>query len=159
YDPSTGIWTVGTVDTSGPRTLRIRAVLLTPGATVNTATVSHADQFDPNTNNNTSTSATDALEADLSVAKTVSNPTPNVGDTITYTVTVTDDGPNNATGVVLQDVLPAGMNLVSATPSQGAYDPATGVWTIGGLTLGSSASLIIRAQVVGADPTTNEAEI
>ena len=54
----------------------------------------------------------------------MSNPTPNVGDTITFTVTLTNNGPNAATSVQVTDLLPAGLTFVSATPSQGTYDPA-----------------------------------
>ena len=66
--------------------------------------------------------------ADLAVTKTVDNPTPNVGDTITFTVTLTNSGPDAATGVRVTDLLPAGLTFVSATPSQGTYDRDTGVW-------------------------------
>src|SRR5262249_45650729 len=64
--------------------------------------------------------------ADLAVTKTVSNSTPTVGDTIIYTVTVTNGGPANATGVALTDLLPAGLTFISATPSQGTYNSSTG---------------------------------
>ena len=45
--------------------------------------------------------------ADLRVEKTVNDATPNVGDTITFTVTVTNDGPDTATGIQLTDTFPA----------------------------------------------------
>ncbi len=56
------------------------------------------------------------------MTKTVSNPTPNVGDTITYTITLTDDGPDTATGVQESATSSAGVSFVSATPSQGTYN-------------------------------------
>ena len=45
---------------------------------------------------------------DLELDKSVDNPTPNVGDNVTFTLTVTNDGPDGATNVVVTDQLPAG---------------------------------------------------
>ncbi len=126
YNAVSGIWTVGTVDTTSPRSLRIQALVIAPASTVNTATITHSDQFDPNTANNTASAATSPQQADLAVAKTVSNSAPNVGDAITYTVTLTDNGPSNATGVTLQDSLPAGLGFVAAAPSRGRTTPPRG---------------------------------
>ncbi|MBU7029974.1 MAG: DUF11 domain-containing protein, partial [Theionarchaea archaeon] len=42
--------------------------------------------------------------ADLRIEKTVSDPTPNVGDTVTFTITVYNDGPDTATNVDVEDV-------------------------------------------------------
>ena len=50
-------------------------------------------------------------QADLAVTKTVSDATPNVGDQITFTVTLTNSGPDAATGVQVTDLLPAGLDL------------------------------------------------
>ncbi len=125
YDSTTGVWTVGTVSPGVAQTLAITGTVVSPAAQTNTATISHADQFDPNTANNTA-SVTETPRADLAVAETVSNATPNVGDQITFTVTLTDNGPGAATGVQVTDLLPAGLTFVSATPSQGTYDSAIG---------------------------------
>ena len=89
----------------------------------------------------------------------MNDPTPNVGDTISYTVTLADNGPNDATNVILQDLLPAGLTFVASIPSQGTYDPASGIWTVGGVANRSSAVLTIRATVVSPNPTTNTATI
>src|SRR5207302_7081382 len=56
--------------------------------------------------------------SDLQVTKTVNQAAPNVGDTITFTVPLKNNGPNTATNVKVTDALPAGLTLVSATPSQ-----------------------------------------
>ena len=54
---------------------------------------------------------------------------------MTYTVTADNLGPNDATGVVVRDLLPAGLTLVSASTSRGSYDAATGTWTIGAVSV------------------------
>jgi uncharacterized repeat protein (TIGR01451 family) len=62
-----------------------------------------------------------AAGADLALAKSVNDPIPNVGDTVTFTVTLTDLGPDAATTVRVTDLLPTGLTFVSVTPSQGTY--------------------------------------
>ncbi len=117
--------------TTAPATLALSGTINSPYPVTNTATISHADQFDPVASNNTAGAAVTPQQADLALAKTVSNPTPNVGDTITYTITLTDDGPNTATNGQVTDLLPTGLSFVSATPSQGAYNSTTGLWSVG----------------------------
>ena len=125
------MWDVGTVAPAAPQTLTITATVVSPAAQTNTATISDSDQFDPNTANNSGSATETPQQADLALTKTVSDPTPNVGDQITFTVTLTNSGPDTATGVVVNDLLPAGLTFVSATPSRGTYDAATGTWTVG----------------------------
>ena len=73
--------------------------------------------------NNSSTATTNVTpQADLAVTKTVDNATPVVGANVTFTITVTNNGPNGATGAQVADTLPSGYAFVSATPSQGNYD-------------------------------------
>ena len=89
----------------------------------------------------------------------MSNATPNVGDQITFTVTLSNSGPDTATGVQVTDLLPAGLTFVSATPSQGSYDNASGVWTVGTVSPGVPQTLSITATVVSPAAQTNTATI
>ncbi|MDH3362377.1 MAG: DUF11 domain-containing protein, partial [Gammaproteobacteria bacterium] len=90
------------------------------------------------------------VSADLGVSKTVDDPAPPEGDTVTYTVTVTNAGPSTATVVQLSDVLPAGVTFVSAGPAQGTYDSATGDWFVGTVAVGGNATLTLQASVDAA---------
>ncbi|WP_287308981.1 MULTISPECIES: SdrD B-like domain-containing protein, partial [unclassified Okeania] len=65
--------------------------------------------------NDTGNDFVDQQQADLSVVKTVDNATPNVGENITFTINLTNDGPNDATNVDVKDLLPAGLTYVSDT--------------------------------------------
>lgn len=103
-----------------------------------------------------------SVTADLNVGKTVDNAAPSEGDTVTYTVTVTNGGTGPATVVQLVDALPSGVTLVSAVPSQGTYDSITGDWYVGNLAVGSSASLVIQVTVdagTGGTIITNTASV
>ena len=130
---------------------------MTPDPIVNTAVVASATP-DPDPSNNTSTAQTPLnTAADIAVTKSVSPATATVGDTVTFTVTATNNGPNQATGVVITDVLPAGLNLVSFSPSQGSYIASQGTWTIGTLANGASTQLTLVAQVAQSGAITNVA--
>ncbi|MED5019582.1 S-layer homology domain-containing protein [Paenibacillus chibensis] len=159
YVTSTGTWTVGTIPVGSPVSLMLQARVVSPSAQTNTATVSHAYQSDPDTSNNTASVTVTPQQADLSVANTVSNATSNVGDTITFTVTVSNNGPASATSVVVTDLLPAGLTFVSATPSQGSYTSATGAWTVGTVAKNLTATLSLQAKVVSPNAQTNTATI
>lgn len=84
----------------------------------NTATVS-ADSDDGNPNNDSSTVITTVTpSADMAVTKN-GPATIGAGANITYTVTVTNEGPSDADDVSLTDTLPADTTFVSATQNSG----------------------------------------
>src|SRR5262245_8453581 len=70
-----------------------------------------------------------AQPADLSLTKTVSNPTPTIGTQVTFTVTVNNAGPGGVQRATVRDKLPTGYTYVSSTPSRGTYNPSNGQWT------------------------------
>lgn len=91
-----------------------------------------------------------AQRADLALVQSVSTPTPAFGSNVTFTVTVSNNGPNNATGVVVSDPLPGGLTYVS-DDGGGAYDASTGLWTVGALANAASATLHVVASVASTD--------
>jgi len=90
--------------------------------------------------------------ADLAVTKTVSDATPGMNDAISYGLGVTNLGTSHATVVQVTDSLPSGVTYVSYTASQGTYDSGTGIWHVGNLSNGSSASLTLNV-TVDTNPT------
>jgi uncharacterized repeat protein (TIGR01451 family) len=89
--------------------------------------------------------------ADLQTVKTLTSGTaqPAVGDTVTFVITVTNNGGDDATNVSLTDALPAGLTATTnnGSVSAGSYDSGTGVWTIASLADGASATLTIEGTV------------
>ena len=125
---------------------------------VNTAQKTAQTEVDPNPLNDQSSVSLNAVTtADLEVTKAVSNAAPSVGEAVTFTVKATNLGPSPATGVVVNDPLPAGLQFVSATPSQGSYDARTGAWTVGDLAATQSAVLSLTALVMQEGDFTNTA--
>lgn len=93
-------------------------------------------------------------EVDLSVVKNVSDPSPNIGDSITFSLKVANAGPDTATTVSIVDVVPAGFSYVAASiaggDSNSDTDPSgAGLnWVINSLNSGASTVLTFDAVVL-----------
>lgn len=91
--------------------------------------------------------------ADLAVTQSTPNSTALLTN-FTITITVTNQGPGVATGVVVYDVLPKGMRFVSASSTQGTVSNTSGTLTalMGTLNAGNVAqvSILLRPDVIGS---------
>jgi uncharacterized repeat protein (TIGR01451 family) len=107
------------------------------GTVTNTATVSSPTTPDPNTPNNSATaSGTVGVNADVSITKTgPASALPN--QNITFNISLLNNGPSAATGVVVNDLTPAGLIFVSNSGSCATPFPCT----IGGLAVAGTASI------------------
>ncbi len=89
--------------------------------------------------------------ADLVTQKTLASTdaTPAVGDTVTYDITVTNNGPIEATNVSLTDLLPEGLTAtkLNGQVTDGKYDQSSGLWSLGNLANGASATLTLEGIV------------
>ena len=98
------------------------------------------------------------ISADTAIRKAITTPDEQAqesfefipGAHVTYTLTLTNNGPGVATGVKAADKLPAGVAFVSAQ-GDGSYDSATGVWDLSGLTLakGDVKTITITVTITG----------
>ncbi|NNF51076.1 MAG: tandem-95 repeat protein, partial [Gammaproteobacteria bacterium] len=161
--PTAGnISTTVDLDSSAVATFSVTAPTLTDatGTVLNTATATVINERDPDSGNNTGTDNDTVLAptSDLSLSKSVDNPTPQAGETIVFTLTLNNGGPSAATGVEVTDQLPAGYTYQS-DDGGGSYAPATGVWTVGDLAAPGSAGLNITVTVNAVGPYENVAEV
>lgn len=167
YLSASGTLTVAALANGASVILTLVARIDAPaGSTIrNTASVVGGEP-DPNPANNTANAdipvvAVPVPNTDLSVTKTISAGPYQAGDNIIYTVTATNNGPAAANNVSITDLLPPQLTFVQASvnPGPGTYNPATGIYTIGGLNAGASATLTITATINTSGPIINTATV
>ncbi|MCE7698066.1 MAG: DUF11 domain-containing protein [Methanobacterium paludis] len=143
YDSSTRTitWNIGYMPKNSRAFMKVLTRIIetgnqTPNLT-NTASLEHVDQYDVNSaNNQANCSISSPASADIQVNQTQTTFMGTDGSQyVTYTINVTNNGPDNATGVQITDTLPTGVQWNSDN-SQGTYDPTTGIWNIGNLNNG-----------------------
>ena len=152
-DFANNIWTIGDMANGETQTMTIKTTVnVTNETVVNNVNVT-SETYDPNeTNNNDSNKTVVPPEADLNVTKEVSEQIAHIGDIVTWTITVINNGPDGAINSTAIDSLPAGL-IYDSDDSNGAYDPKTGIWNIGNLSAGSSATLTIKTIVNASNVT------
>lgn len=98
--------------------------------------------------------------ADLQLTKTAFASS-KVGDTLVYTLTVRNEGPERANGVSLVDPLPQGLTYLSASPSQGSCQFNQGVLScsLNALSRGSQATVHLETRVDEARTLVNNASV
>ena len=158
-----------TLPVASTLTVVLQAVAGTAGAVVNTATIAApAGTTDTNPGNNTGTVVINiGPQSDLSISKSA---TPTVildGQTTSFTLIVSNAGPNTATNATVRDTLPSGlfgMVLLSATGASGGTLTASTVASSqfnGTFTLpaNSSVTVVLRATAGGVGTQVNQATV
>ncbi|NDV42559.1 gliding motility-associated C-terminal domain-containing protein [Flagellimonas sediminis] len=168
FDPNNGRWNIGNIAAGAQLQLNLVVQVNPSGDYNNIAEVIAAILFDlDSTPNNNMISEDDQDEqttnprhvTDISVTKTADNMSPDAGSEIVFTIVAANDGPNDATGLIIEDQLPSGYNFVSATTTSGTYDEIAGSWDLPNLANGASATLEIRAMVLSSGSYVNTAEL
>ena len=139
---------LGTLVAGDSVTIAVNVLATEAGTYTNSASVtSQTPDPDPHDNLDDAPPVTVSARADLSITKTASAATASAGDTITYEITVTNHGPDDADDVTVTDPLPADTTLVSARPSSGTCTDvaATLVCALG--TVSDDATVKIQLQL------------
>ncbi len=99
------------------------------------------------------------LQADVGVTVNPGGAVP-LGQNVTYTISVTNNGPTTATTVSLTDTLAAGLVLVSATPSQGTCGGSAPITCpLGTLAGGATATVTVIASAAATGSYANTAAV
>ncbi|WP_293565334.1 T9SS type A sorting domain-containing protein [Phaeodactylibacter sp.] len=170
YNDATGIWTIGDLANGASVSLEITASVNATGDYFNVAEVSEATEDDTdstpdNDDGDQSEDDEDSAETDpnpiidLELDKRINNQFPVIGEEITFTIEVVNQGPSTATGVVVEDKLPSGYIYTGSSADQGDYNENTGLWNIGTLPAGEMVTLLITAEVKFGGNHLNLAEV
>jgi len=158
YNPKTGTLTIDFLEVGEIYIVTIKTQINKTGEIVNNVNVT-ADEYDYNiTNNHDQSKINVDSAADLAVVKTVNVTTVNMGDFVKWTITVTNNGPDVATRVIANDLLPKSL-IWDSDDSNGKYNHETGVWNIGTLNNGKSATLHITCKVNATGTIENEVSV
>ena len=136
----------GTITAGGSA---VFTIVVTVGASragdnvANIATVDSTTPHDPDPSNNTAGSTvTVAPRADLSITKSAADTTPDVNADDTFTLRVTNNGPNTADDVTVSDPVPGGLAFVAASP-ECSFDGSNVTCLIGTLANGATRSVTV----------------
>jgi len=181
FDGTTITWTGLSVASGANITLTFDTTVNATGSYVNVAEVTDSDQPDPDSNPDPTPDTTPPGEddeatttlvvtpaVDLSLVKSVAlftdvdssgpgNVTP--GDIVEFTITVTNTGPNDATGVSVGDLLPDGFTGATNISPGGTFDGTTITWTGLNIATGANQVLTFQTTVNSSGNFTNVAEI
>ncbi len=141
-------WTIGALANGASAVCTINTTVNAVGAISNTASITISNN-DPNAANNSSTSAlAGAMLADLSITAVSDAPANiGVGQQYTYTITGTNAGPSDATGLLFSMLLPTKISFVSSTCGAAAAGNIVS-WSVPALASGASTSCDITVAVV-----------
>jgi uncharacterized repeat protein (TIGR01451 family) len=145
YDPKTGILFIEELDVEEIFALNVECRVNATGLMENRVKV-NASEYDYNLTNNFDSETIEVEKsADVAIVKMVNNSAPNYNDLVKWTLVISNNGPDNATNIYVEDSLPEGLVLVSYTATKGIYDQ--GVWVMCCLNNGESQSLEIICRV------------
>ena len=151
YDSGRGEWHVGALGTRHIATLTLTGMVFrgARGKTITATASVSADQDHLDISNNPSSVDIRIPVADLGVVIGVDKTRPHEGEVVTYTIKLINHGPDEATGVRVNSLLPAGISFLSALPSQGDYDSGRGEWHVGPIERCHTANLMIAGNIQG----------
>ena len=151
------VWVMCCLNNSEVQTLEIICQVNKTGNITNFVTIS-SDEYDPNPENNEDNETIEVPPSvDLELFKEVDNLCPDYGDEIVWTITVINNGPDNATGVRVEDLMSQGLIVVDWNATRGNYFGQT--WEIGHLDVGCSEQLNITCITNQLGEITNYAEV
>jgi len=156
---------LGTINSGGSAQITIPVTptnfYTVPTIITNTASIAAAIATDPVPGNNIASEPVNITPviADLQLSKDVSTGVILLGQTLVYTLEVTNLGPDPATSVVLTDPLPASLQLVSANPDQGSCSGTTTITCNLGTVNVGTIEVVLQVTPISVGTVMNTAQV
>lgn len=144
YDPESGVWTIGNLDSGDNQTLTIN-VLTDKGGLIDFPVEVSSYEDDSDLTNNIDNKTIRVYMADLAITVNPSEDTLNYGDEVDWTVTIVNNGPDNASGLIVSLDLDDG--LIYLGSSNDTFNQTNNQWEIPNLLVGDEISLTISTKV------------
>ena len=164
YDSGSGLWSAGEIAPGASASLIITATVTDANDLDNCAEVAAVTQGDADSTpgNDSEGEDDDACVVvpggggggggdgdddgddviDLELTKEVNTSSPALDEVVEFTITVTNQGPADATGLIVRDIIPVGLVYQDYTSSRGTYEAGVlGYWTVGELAVGQTETV------------------
>jgi len=148
FDPNSKLWNIPLMNgqTSAKLDIVVQANAL--GTLVNVVNIISSTEVDNNLFNNRASASVfvneSTLFADLSLTKSANKPIADVGETVEFNIILSNYGPNDATNIVVEEILPNTINYLSHSPTSGSFNISNGQWVIDNLPANSAVALSVQ---------------
>ncbi|MFY0254175.1 gliding motility-associated C-terminal domain-containing protein [Chitinophaga sp. 30R24] len=165
YNNSTRIlkWNVGLLNAGETVSWSYTATIVGAGTIHNTAVITGPP--DVSTPDSSTVNITTGKYANLKVLKVLNAPEPlNVNEVLQFVVTAINNGPDSATGVVVQDLLQSMLGVplsIVTTKGNAVYDPVTKgiIWQLPDMANGTQETLTFTVKLISGGEVINTATI
>ena len=157
------LWAIPSLQAQTSATLAIEVQANSLGTLVNVANIIDAAQTDINLFNNSASASVFVNErtlfADLAVTISANKPIADIDEMVEFNLILSNYGPNDATNIVVKEMLPNTVNYLSYNATYGLYNIANGQWLIDNLPSNTSIALSIQTNTSISGVHTNTAKI
>jgi len=172
YNTTTNVWSIDELENATFATLTLKTSFSTAGIKTNGISITGLNETDPVLADNHAQATVwinvreiippSGTKADLKVSKIVSSTGPyDIGDEVTWLVTLRNNGPANATNITLHDDVSHLYSLknLAAVADLGVYNTTTNIWSIDELLNGTYATLTLKTTFNTAGNKINKVDI
>ena len=141
------VWKLGDLEAYKPVVLTFVTKVTGEGNITNVVVVNTTTP-DTNESNNKADNTTYANPiCDLEITKKVSAEVIFVNDIVVWTITVVNNGPSTAKGVIIEDTLPDGVEIIGEIPYNGVRSANSIVWNLGDLEVNDTVTISFATKI------------
>ncbi|MCO4292166.1 gliding motility-associated C-terminal domain-containing protein [Solitalea sp. MAHUQ-68] len=155
-------WLVGTLPKKTAENMQLTVTVVKAGSFKNKAKITSTTKTICKCNDKvTSTEVVAKDTSDVSIVKTVNKKLVNEGDTLSYFITISNNGPSPALKVKVKDILPTELSYEFSSNNNVSFDINTHqlAWEVDELPVGQSRSVAVKVKAVKVGTATNTAVV